>query len=149
MTRKARSDQKGFTLIELLIVVAVLGIVAAIAVVKYLDALDKAKQRATMADMRSVSRALEAYIVDNHIAPNDSGGVASLEAMLIPYQITVVPVRDHWGNTYDYSSNNFDDYTLQSFGKDGADGADISYVTRMDFNLDIVVANGVFRAAPE
>ena len=146
---KRRSSQSGFTLIELLIVVAVIGIVAAISVIQYMGALDKAKQRATMADMRSISRALEAYLVDNHIVPNDAGGVAMLSTILIPYQINVVPQNDHWGHTYSFESNAFDAYTLESFGKDGAPGADITYNTRMDFALDIVIRDGHFVAAPE
>ena len=146
---KRRSSESGFTLIELLIVVAIIAIVAAITVVQYMGALDKAKQRATMADMRSISRALEAYLVDNHIVPNDAGGVAMLSTILIPYQINVVPQNDHWGHTYSFESNGFDLYTLESFGKDGADGANVSYNTRMDFFLDIVVRDGLFVAAPE
>jgi general secretion pathway protein G len=144
-----RSKDAGFTLIEVLIVVLVVGIVASIAVVNYFTALDKSKQRATMADMRSVARALEAYLLDNHFVPDDSGGMATLEAILIPYQISVVPTRDHWGNSYHFESDNFDDYSLESYGKDGAPGADISYPTRNDFYLDIVMSNGIFLAAPE
>lgn len=146
---KRNRKQSGFTLIELLIVVAVIGIIAAISVIQYIAALDKAKQRATMADMRSISRAIEAYLVDNHQVPDDSGGVAILSTVLIPYQINVVPQRDHWGNTYSFTSNAFDAYTLESFGKDGADGANVSYNTRMDFFLDIVIRDGLFVAAPE
>ena len=146
---KRRPSQSGFTLIELLIVVAVIGIVAAISIIQYMGALDKAKQRATMADMRSISRAVEAYLVDNHVVPGDAGGVATLATVLIPYQISVVPQNDHWGNTYNYVSDGFDQYTLESFGKDGAPGADITYNTRMDFSLDIVVRDGLFVAAPE
>ena len=102
-----------------------------------------------MADMRTISRAVEAYLVDNHVVPEDSGGVGTLAAVLIPYQISVVPQNDHWGNTYNYTSNAFDTYTLESFGKDGADGATITYNTRMDFCLDIVVRDGLVSAAPE
>ena len=144
-----RSSESGFTLIELLIVVAVIGIIAAIAMIQYGGALDKAKQRSTMADMRTISRALEAYVVDNHRVPADPGGVAMLSTILIPYQINVVPQRDHWGNSYNFTSNAIDSYTLESFGKDGADGANVSYNTRMDFFLDIVVSDGLFVAAPE
>ena len=144
-----RSSQAGFTLIELLIVVAVIGIVAAISIIQYGGALDKAKQRATMADMRSIARAIEAYMVDNHMTPDDTGGVATLASVLIPYQISVVPQNDHWANTYSYTSNAFDAYTLESFGKDGADGANVTYNTRMDFFLDIVIRDGLFVAAPE
>ena len=148
MTRQ-RSNEAGFTLIELLVVVLIIGILAAIAMVAYLGALDRAKQRSTMADMRSISRALEAYVVDNHVVPDSTGGIASLTSMLIPYQINVVPVNDHWGHTYAFTSNAFDLYTLESFGKDGADGANVSLTTRNDFFLDIVISNGLFVAAPE
>ena len=102
-----------------------------------------------MADMRSVSRALEAYLVDNHFVPDASAGVSVLTSVLIPYQINVVPTKDHWGNTYDFQSNAFDDYTLESFGKDGLDGADLTFSTRNDFYLDIVISNGLFVASPE
>ena len=54
----------GFTLIELLIIVAILGIIVAIAVVNYLNAIDRARQRRSMADMRSLATALEAYAAD-------------------------------------------------------------------------------------
>ena len=144
-----RSREAGFTLVELLVVVMIIGVVAAIALVSYVDALDRARQRSTMADMRSISRALESYLTDNHLVPADTGGISSLAALLIPYQINVVPVRDHWGHTYGFTSNAFDLYTLESFGKDGADGADVSYSTRNDFFLDIVISNGLFVAAPE
>jgi general secretion pathway protein G len=140
------SRARGFTLIELLIVVAVIGIVAALSVVALANALDKAKQRATMADMRSIGRAIEAYHVDHGMLPN--GNIAALPPVLTPYQINVVPTNDHWGHEYDYSSNGVT-YSLQSGGKDGVDGADITLATRFDFNRDIVISDGQFIAAPE
>ena len=92
-------DEAGFSILELLIVTVVIGIIVAMAMASLLNALDKAKQRATMADMRTISRALEAYLVDNHVVPDSSGGVAVLGTVLIPYQINVVPQTDHCGNT--------------------------------------------------
>ena len=50
---------KGFTLVELLIVVAIIGIVASIAIPNLANALDKAKQKRTMSDLRSVALAVK------------------------------------------------------------------------------------------
>ncbi|MBX3728662.1 MAG: prepilin-type N-terminal cleavage/methylation domain-containing protein [Candidatus Sumerlaeia bacterium] len=61
--------RKGFTLIELLIVVAIIAILAAIAVPNFLEAQVRSKVSRTMADMRSVKVALEAYRVDANKYP--------------------------------------------------------------------------------
>lgn len=141
--------QRGFTLVELLVTLVILAIVVAIAIVALMNALDKSKQRATMADMRTVSKALEVYSVDNGHLPSDSGGMDALQSVLIPYQSNVVPVKDAWGHPYSYSRDVLGNYTVESFGKDGADGAAITVATRDDFNRDIVLVNGQFVAAPQ
>ena len=52
-----RNRQRGFTLIELLIVVAIIGIIAAILIPNLLDALQKAKQKRTVSDIRNTGTA--------------------------------------------------------------------------------------------
>ncbi len=67
-----------FTLIELLIVVAIIGILAAIAVPNFLNAQIRAKVANAQADMKSLSTALETYHLDNNIyppTPNTSGNL--------------------------------------------------------------------------
>jgi type II secretion system protein G len=68
----------GFTLIELLIVVAIIGILAAIAIPNFLEAQTRAKYARARADTRTISTALEQFHVDNKRYP--AGGVQSPEA---------------------------------------------------------------------
>ena len=63
-----RHGQEGFTLIELLIVVAIIGIIAAILIPNLLDALQKAKQKASVADIRNIGTAWYSWMTDQSSA---------------------------------------------------------------------------------
>jgi len=65
-----RRFPNGFTLIELLIVVAIIGILAAIAVPNFLSARLKAQIAATTGNMRAIGSAIEMYSIDNGKYPN-------------------------------------------------------------------------------
>ncbi len=68
-----KRNNKGFTLIELLIVVAIIGIIVAIAIPNLLNAIQRAKQKRTMGDMRTAGTAAEAYAVDFNHYPAAAG----------------------------------------------------------------------------
>jgi len=141
--------ESGFSLVEVLIVLAILSVLLAIAIVSLTDAFERTKQRATMSDMRTISKALEIYRADTGHYPANGQGMSQLVLLLIPYQTSVLPSNDAWKHAYTYSTDNVDSYSIESFGKDGVDGVDVSYSTRFEFDRDIVLANGLFSASPE
>lgn len=63
----------GFTLIELLIVVAIIGILAAIAVPNFLNAQTRAKVARSQSDMRALDMGIREYMVDNNFYPIRGG----------------------------------------------------------------------------
>jgi len=62
---KRLKSQNAFTLIELLIVVAIIGILAAIAVPNFQNAFVRAKVSRSIADLRSIQTAIEMYSTDH------------------------------------------------------------------------------------
>ncbi len=67
-----KHSQYGFTLIELLIVVAIIGILAAIAVPNFLNAQIRAKIARVQSDIRALAQAHEMYNLDNNGYPPES-----------------------------------------------------------------------------
>ncbi len=66
--------RKGFTLIELLIVVAIIGILAAIAVPNFMNAQIRASIARVKGDFRTIMTAMEQYMIDNNDYPPDVTG---------------------------------------------------------------------------
>lgn len=64
MLRKIRNE-KGFTLIELMVVIVIIGILAAVAIPRFMGAQDRAKVGAAENDINSVRQALGLYEIDN------------------------------------------------------------------------------------
>ncbi len=146
--RRSR-NQAGFTLIELLVVVAIIGLIAAIAIPALQFALDRSKQRVTLSDLRMVSAAVMTYSLDLSIFPNGNLTSSELVIVLEPFAGPSLPAQDRWGNDFDYRAELENFYSLESFGRDGIDGANIDYVTRNDFNLDMIHSHGSFVASPD
>ncbi|MRR13505.1 type II secretion system protein, partial [bacterium] len=128
--RQRRSP--GFTLIEVLVVVAILGILAAIALVNYRNAIERARQRRSMGDMRGLSTAIEAYGGDFGRYPPPSGFIlpigldlptGNLEATaayIRPTYLRSVPLKDGWNSWFGYGTTQpGTDYILRSAGRGG------------------------------
>lgn len=148
--RGGRQKQAGFTLIELLIVVAIIGLIAAIAIPNLRSAMNKAKQGRTLADMRAIGSALETYAVDNNIYPRSlsDANAATLSSFLSRY-LRSVPPNDGWNNPWHVDTNSAGTvYTITSHGADGVAGTNPGGATA-DFNCDIIYTNNAFYQYPQ
>ena len=65
LTKLTKKNEKGFTLIELMIVIAIIGILAAIAIPQFSAYRTRSFNAAATADIRNAATAQEAYFVDN------------------------------------------------------------------------------------
>jgi len=62
-----KRDEKGFTLIELMIVIAIIGILAAIAIPQFAAYRVRSYNASANADLRNLATAQEAYFVDEQV----------------------------------------------------------------------------------
>ena len=71
--------------------VAIIGIIAAIAIPNLLNAIDRGKQKRTMADLRSMGTAIEEYSIDNNFYPVANSTWPALETEVSPSYIRALP----------------------------------------------------------
>ena len=149
MKTQDHTSCRGFSLVELLIVVAVIGLIVAIAVPNLLNAIQRSKQTRTISDLRSISNGLGIYQQDYAKFPllASLGPITAVSDTLVPF-IGQVPLDDGWNNTLQYRSDG-DTYTLASFGLNLlADTPWESGITSY-FDDDIVILDGSFLQIPE
>ena len=137
-----------------LLLIALLGIVAAIAVPNFLTAAERARQHRTMADMRSIAVAVETYATEHNEYPR------SLE-VIAPKYVKKTPTVDGWGSPYEYQcvideKGKCSGYVIGSMAKDGRYERGGLYETATqprgattNFDCDILFSNGEFVEYPE
>lgn len=150
--------QSGFTLIELLIVVAIIGLIAAIAIPNLLNAMQRSKQKRTMADIRQIAMAWEARSVETGGYTSAGADLCCTEPITIdeareflePSYINPFPRHDGWGNEFVLGVNSIgSSYAITSHGKDGLEDESFEPGATSDFDCDIIYSNGSFVTYPE
>ena len=156
------TKRRGFTLIELLNVVAIIGIIAAIAIVNMTNAIQRAKQKRTMADMKNLATAIEAYAVDWNAYPAaagfkmpsglslPTGTLGEASGSISPTYLRMVPLVDGWNSYFTYGTNTLkSDFALRSTGADGIAETTPAFGATTDFNADIILVDSTFVQFPE
>lgn len=135
------------------VLIAIIGILAAIAVPNLLNAAERAKQKRTMADMRTVAVALEQYAVDRTLDAYPPGSyVEELRPLLQPQYLAAMPTLDAWGTGLRYTPLPGRGYAIVSGARDRDFEAQPDQYTpgrTLDFDCDIVFASGKFVQYPE
>lgn len=145
----------------LLIGTAIAGIVAAIVIPNFVDAVEKAKQKRTVADIRFVGTTWMAYATDHF----DDGAAdlpvgdlpfERLEALLVPEYAVELPTTDGWGHPLAFrivssGTSGLAALEIQSPGRDGVlepPPAGDSPFPAISYDRDIVWRDGQFVAYP-
>lgn len=127
--RKSKYRQ-GFTLIELLIVMAIIGMLAALVGPNIIKQFSGTKVEAARAQISSMTTALDAYRLDIGKYPSNlealirnSGNSKMWKGPYLRVKENKLPV-DPWGNEYHYRKPGKAgrDFDLYSYGADGKEG---------------------------
>lgn len=141
--RAAKESERGFTLVELLVVLAILGLLIALAAPAMIRQLGSAKHKIAQQSIERLSGVLDLYRLDVGSYPTTAQGLAALNTNTGnvaswngPYLKDADGINDPWGRPYQYrnpsqrAGHAFDIISLGADGKVGGEGEDADVSNR-------------------
>lgn len=128
---RERRHEAGYTLVELLVVLAILGLLAAIATPQVIKYLNHARISTAKTEVENISSALDLYKIDVGSYPTTQQGLqalvtapAGVEGWNGPYLKKAVNLTDPWGHAFHYDSpGQHGDFDIYSYGSDSENNA--------------------------
>jgi type IV pilus assembly protein PilA len=147
-TKSLPERRAGFTLVEIMVVLAVVGLLAAIAVPMFSKARASALNGRFIADLKAATGAFEIYAMENKNFPPDV-----IQAVVPPAMVSYMPARIRWteptpiGGSWDWDYNQFGGMTGVSVFRPSRTEDEMRAIDAMIDDGDL--ATGVFRKRPD
>jgi general secretion pathway protein G len=132
--KKQRSSSRGFTLMEMLIVLAIIGLLMGMVILKMSPVKGIAEEQKVRSDLLAFKELLAAYQLESDTLPTNDQGLKVLweKPTIEPVPDRWKPlleeeVKDPWGHSYEYRNpgkHNPDRYDVFSDGPDGKPDTD-------------------------